>query len=222
MSANWWEEETAAEDEPVLLSMLEHYSYCPRQCALIHIEQVYDENVFTLKGSQGHERVDEPQSGESNGIRFERALPVYSRVLGLTGKADLVEFPEGVPYPVEYKHGGRGGRSHADLQLCGQALCLEEMFKTPVPRGAIYSIKSHKRQEVVLTVTLRDQTHAVIREVHELLRSGSMPAPVDDARCPNCSLIEVCQPKMFSPSNRNILAKEWKQCFAAEEPTCNR
>jgi CRISPR-associated exonuclease Cas4 len=132
-SVPWWEGDSADGEEPVLVSMLEHFSYCPRQFALIHLEQVFDENVFTLKGKEGHERVDEPQSGEIHGVRFERALPLFSRKLGLTGKADLIEFPDGIPYPVEYKHGSRGGRAHAEIQLCAQALCLEEMFGVAIP-----------------------------------------------------------------------------------------
>jgi len=205
----WWEAECSGAEEPVLLSMLEHYAYCPRQFALIHIEQAYDDNVFTLKGSEGHERVDEPESGESGGVHFERALPLFSRILGLTGKADLVEFPQGLPYPVEYKHGSRSGKHPSEIQLCAQALCLEEMFRAEIPRGAIYSIKSHKRREVKFTPELRRETLELIIIVRVNLSGEELPPPVNDKRCPNCSLIDICLPEMQDNLTHNLnLAEE--------------
>ena len=217
MSIPWWEEEVPLGDQPVLLSMLEHWAYCPRQCALIHLEQVYDENVFTLKGSEGHSRVDEPQSGELNGVRFERALPLFSRQLGLTGKADLIEFPEGIPYPVEYKHGSRSGREPAEIQLCGQALCLEDMFAVAVPKGALYSMISHRRREVAMTADLRDKTMHVIGQVREMLNSADLPPAVNDTRCKHCSLIESCRPEVFVPDNQTHLVTAWEHSFVPEE-----
>lgn len=205
----WWEGDSSEGEEPVLISMLEHFSYCPRQFALIHIEQVFDENVFTLKGREGHERVDEPQSGEINGVRFERALPLFSHKHGLTGKADLVEFPGGVPYPVEYKHGSRGGRAHAEIQLCAQALCLEEMLGVNIAKGALYAMTTHRRTEVTFSPDLRARTMAVIGEIQALLKSGVMPPAVNDRRCPNCSLIDVCRPEVMANENREQLLVEW-------------
>jgi CRISPR-associated exonuclease Cas4 len=216
-SIPWWEEEAPQGDAPVLLSMLEHFAYCPRQCALIHLEQVYDENVFTLKGSAGHERVDEPQSGESNGTRFERALPLFSHILGLSGKADLIEFPGDVPYPVEYKHGSKSGRGPSEIQLCGQALCLEEMFHVAVPKGALYSITSHRRREVAITEGLRENTRQTVVSVREMLRSETLPAALNDARCTHCSLIEVCNPNILDCDNRDRLERLWEQCFVVED-----
>ena len=115
------------EEEFVMISALEHWSYCPRQCALIHVEQTFDENLYTLRGRAVHKRVDEPVVEEQAGVRIERALPLWSKALGLIGKADVVEFHGETVYPVEYKHGPHREQEHDDLQLCAQALCLEEM-----------------------------------------------------------------------------------------------
>jgi CRISPR-associated exonuclease Cas4 len=121
----------------VPISAIEHYSYCPRQCALIHVEQVFEENVFTIRGRLAHERVEQGEETSASGVRVFRDVPLWSERLGLRGKADVVEMrPEG-PYPVEYKVGKRHG-AHADLQLCAQALCLEEMLASTVERGAIF------------------------------------------------------------------------------------
>ena len=122
--------------EPVPLSALQHYSYCPRQCALIHQEQSFDENLYTLRGRRVHERVDEGKVTTYEGVRVERGLPLVSEKYGLTGKADVVEFlADGTPYPVEYKHGPRRAKLHDDLQLAAQAMCLEEMTGRPVREG---------------------------------------------------------------------------------------
>lgn len=143
------------ENNAIMLSALEHYSYCPRQCALIHREQTYDENIYTLRGNALHERVDEPEGAVAGGIRVERGLPLWSDTLGLTGRADVVEFHGETPYPVEYKHGPVRRGQHADLQLCAQAMCLEEMLELPVPRGAVYHFSSRQRREVSFTPDLR-------------------------------------------------------------------
>lgn len=182
-------------DDPIMISALQHYSYCPRQCALIHMEQTFDENVHTLRGRAVHERVDEPASDKERGVRVERALPLYSERLGLIGKADVVEFhPGDIPYPVEYKHGLKRGSEHDDLQLAAQALCLEEMFEKPVRHGAIYHYKSRRRREVGITDTLRQQVVETVAAIRALLNSKTLPPPVNDHRCPQCSLLEVCQP----------------------------
>jgi CRISPR-associated exonuclease Cas4 len=182
--------------EIILVSMLEHYAYCPRQFALIHIEQVFEGNIFTLKGRQDHERVNEPESGEIDGVRFERSLPIYSHRLGLSGVADLVEFPNEIPYPVEYKHSWRRGRLAVKVQLCAQAFCLEEMFDKSVSQGVIYSIKSHKRFEVEFSERLRAYTLVVLAETRNALAFQKTPLAVNDARCKNCSLIDVCLPEL--------------------------
>src|SRR5262249_13797223 len=139
----------------VLVSALEHWSYCPRQCALIHLDQVWDENIFTLRGRTTHEKVDVPEGELRDGVRVERGLPIWSDRLGLVGKADVVEYHGLTPYPVEYKHGPRRCHGHDDLQLCAQALCLEEMTAQPVPHGAVYHHSSRRRREVVFDAALR-------------------------------------------------------------------
>src|SRR3972149_543095 len=143
-------------DDPIMISALEHYSYCPRQCALIHIEQAFDDNIHTMRGHVVHRQVDEPGWEAQAGARAERALPVWSDGLGLIGKCDVVEFrADGSIYPVEYKHGGKRAKLHDDLQLAAQAVCLEEMTGRPVLRGAIYHHSSRRRREVAVTDELR-------------------------------------------------------------------
>ena len=186
-----------SEEDYVPLSALEHYSYCPRQCALIHVEQVFEENVFTLRGRAVHEHVDEPGTMEEEGVRTERALPLWSHRYGLTGKADIVEFRDGIPYPVDYKHGAKRAKAHDDLQLCGQALCLEEMLAVRVPTGAIYHFSSRRRREVPFTRSLRERTVRTAEQVRALFRDKLLPPPPNDARCPNCSLIEACMPNVL-------------------------
>ena len=185
-----------AELTPIMLSALQHYSYCPRQCALIHQEQTFDDNVHTVRGHLAHERVDSGESGTEYGVRVERSLPLYSERYGLTGRADAVEFLEdGTPYPVEYKQGKRQKKAHDDVQLVGQALCLEEMTGMAVPEGAIFHHKSRRRRAVPITPELREVTIDLIAMVRALLESGKMPPPVDErALCKECSLQDSCQP----------------------------
>ena len=192
------------DDSFVMLSAISHYSYCPRRCALVHVEREFEENVFTLKGNAGHERADTPTSTENEEGRIERALPLWSNVYGIHGKGDTVEFRhDGSIYPVEYKHGGRRENLHDDLQLCGQALCLEEMFGQEVPKGAIFHILTKRRREVEFTKVLRATLKEVISQIRELLYSAVMPVAVNDARCRNCSLLEVCSPEPLSAAKLN-------------------
>ena len=189
---------------PIMLSALQHYSYCPRQCALIHQEQIFEDNVFTIRGHLAHERVDSGESGMEYGLRVERALPLFSERLGLVGKADVVEFLEdGTPYPVEYKQGKRQQKLHDEVQLAAQALCLEEMTGKAVSEGAIYHHKTRRRRVVLIDASLREYTLALIEQVRALLATSVLPPPVDDrALCENCSLLEACQPDLVSKSNR--------------------
>lgn len=190
-------------DDPIMISALQHYSYCPRQCALIHTEQVFAENVHTLRGRAVHARVDEPTSNEESGVHVERALALFSERLGLVGKADVVEFlADGTPYPVEYKHGRKRTAEHDDLQLAAQVLCLEEMTGKPVRLGAIYHYSSRQRREVEITKALRQQVADTTAAVRALLRSGVLPPPVNDKRCEQCSLQEICQPEALADSSK--------------------
>ena len=203
-------------DDAILLSALEHYSYCPRQCALIHREQTYDENIFTLQGNAIHERVDQPGTATVVGVRSEYSVPLWSMALGVIGKADLVEFRDGVPYPVEYKHGpARHGR-HADLQLCGQAMCLEEMLGATIPHGAVYHFASRSRREVAFTAELRRSVELAVAAIRDILRSDQLPSAVADSRCRNCSLIDSCLPFVVSATDKN--RDYQKQLFNCDEP----
>ena len=190
------------EDDPIMISALEHWSYCPRQCALIHVEQTFDENLYTLRGRAVHKRVDEPKAEEQAGVRIERALPLWSRSLGLIGKADVVEFHGETPYPVEYKHGPHRVQEHDDLQLCAQALCLEEMTGKPVPRGAIYHHSSRKRREVECTQELRARVVQTVQAIRTMLVGKQLPPPVNDRRCTHCSLQESCMPAVIDEGAR--------------------
>ena len=182
--------------DPLMLSALQHWSYCPRQCALIHVEQAFDENVFTMRGNAAHDRVDDPGFETFEGVRAERALPVWSDRLGLIGKCDVVEFhPDGHIYPVEYKHGKKREKSHDDIQLAAQAMCLEEMTGKTITHGAIYHHGSRRRREVVITQELRDKVIDTVSAIRAMMASGKLPPPANDARCKECSLKEICQPQ---------------------------
>jgi CRISPR-associated exonuclease Cas4 len=181
----------------VMLSALSHFSYCPRRCALVHVESVWDENLFTLRGSQQHARADSGETTYKGGVREARALPLFADSLGLIGKADVVEFhPSGAVVPVEYKSGNGRPSIHDDLQLCGQALCLEEMLGVMVPVGAIFSLQTRRRREVTFNEELREATHDAISQVRELLDSdGPLPPALEDrAKCRKCSLFDACVP----------------------------
>lgn len=203
-------------EDPIMISALEHFSYCPRQCALIHIEQTFDENLYTLRGQAVHKRVDEPESEIVDGVRVERAIPLWSKRLGLIGRADVVEFHGNVPYPVEYKHGPRREHEHDDLQLCAQAICLEEMTGKPVPRGAIYHHSSRRRREVVCTAALRSRVEEAVTQIRAMIEAKTLPPPVNDARCRHCSLIEACMPSVIGEQQR--AAALVRTLFVVTEP----
>jgi len=185
----------------VTISALEHWSYCPRQCALIYVEQVWDENQFTIRGTVAHEKVDAGDREIMRGVHLVRAIPLWSERLGLSGKADLVEFRPQGPYPVEYKVGRRRGE-HAEIQLCAQALCLEEMLQTAVPRGAVFHHAERRRYEVEFDAALRARTEATVAAVREMLRTQNLPQAPNDARCPRCSLINACLPGVVAERSR--------------------
>jgi CRISPR-associated exonuclease Cas4 len=193
--------------EIVLISAIEHFSYCPRQCGLIHLEGVWDENVLTLKGRRVHERADEPQSRIEGRVRVERGLPLWSERHGLQGRADVVEFPlDGSmqPIPVEYKLGKAPAKPrHEALQLCAQALCLEEMLGVQVAHGALFYASSQKRVEVAIDHGLRERTLEVVEGIRDMLASLRMPEPANDRRCPRCSLVDACLPSAVASASRS-------------------
>jgi CRISPR-associated exonuclease Cas4 len=194
--------EDTEELEPVLISALEHYSYCPRQCALIHVEQTFEENIYTVQGHMLHERVDESAEEIRQDMRIERGLPLWSKQLGLVGRADVVEFRGDSPYPIEYKRGPRRQWGHDDLQLCAQALCLEEMTGHAVLRGAIYYHGARRRKEVVCDAALRQRVVETVVAIRQMLATGTLPPAVNDARCKHCSLKESCLPAVVGEAWR--------------------
>jgi len=193
--------DVGADEVDVLISAIEHYSYCPRQCALIHVDQTYDENLYTIRGRLMHERVDSGDDLPIRGVETLRGIPLWSERYGLRGKADAVEWHGGVPYPVEYKVGRRKG-THTDVQLCAQALCLEEMLNVSIPRGAIYYGATRKRHEVVFDEPLRARTLELIEAIRSMLIAQQLPPAPNDQRCRNCSLIHACLPGVVGQRER--------------------
>jgi len=190
-------------DDPIPLSALQHWAYCPRQCGLIHLEQSFEDNLHTARGQAVHHLVDEPGYEMKAGVKVERALPLWSDRLNLIGKADLVEFhPDGTVFPVEFKHGRKRQKIHDDIQLAAQAMCLEEMLGRPVPKGAIYHASSHRRREVAITPELRLLVEKTADAIRAMLASGRLPAPANDGRCRECSLKEICQPEAIADTDR--------------------
>ena len=192
------------EVEQVPLSALQHWQYCPRQCGLIHLEQVFDENIYTLRGQALHAKVDQPGVETAKGVRVERALPLWHDALGLIGKSDVVEFlAGGMPYPVEYKHGSRNKAADIaacdDIQLAAQAMCLEAMTGKAVNEGALYYATSKRRRVVPITAQLRSDVAQTAEAIRQMLASGKLPPPLTaeqaGRRCKACSLQERCQPQ---------------------------
>lgn len=203
--------------EPINLSALNQYSYCPRRCGLIYLEGEFEQNIHTARGNAEHERVDHAAhvTGQ-DGARVEYALPVWSQRWGLIGKCDVVEFwTDGSLYPVEYKHGAKKRHLNDDLQLAAQALCLEEMFARPVPRGAIYHASSRRRREVLIDEVLRQLVAETADAIRAMLASNRLPAPVNDARCRECSLKDLCQPEAIAAQARQL--KMTAQLFTTDD-----
>ncbi len=190
-----------SEDTLLPLSALQHLLFCERQCALIHIEQAWAENRFTAEGRILHDNVHEQGNETRAGVKIARALPLRSFTLGLSGVADVVEFHRDAelgtwqPFPVEYKRGKPKAESCDTVQLCAQAMCLEEMLSTEVPTGALFYGKTRHRLDVVFDDALRNLTIETARKLHELIRSGKTPLPHYDDRCEYCSLVDACMPK---------------------------
>jgi CRISPR-associated exonuclease Cas4 len=195
------------ESDLIPLSALQHFMFCPRQCALIHLEQIWEENRFTAEGRLQHQRVDAGGSEKRRDIRQAFGLPIRSLRLGISGKADVVEFHRGEdsplrPYPVEHKRGRRKEEDWDRVQLCAQALCLEEMLGRPVPEGALFYEKERRREVVLLDVGLRRETEDLARSVHELMAAQRTPPPVYMPKCDACSLISRCLPKDVGSKRR--------------------
>ena len=191
------------EADPIPLSALQHWAYCPRQCGLIYLEQAFADNIHTARGQAVHHLVDTPGYEIKSGVRVERALPLWSDRLNLIGKADLVEFhPDGRIYPVEFKHGAKRQKAWDDLQLAAQAMCLEDMLGRPVTHGAIFHASSHRRREVAITPELRQRVIETAMAIRAMLASARLPPSVNDARCKECSLKDICQPEAIASVDR--------------------
>lgn len=194
----------------VNISALQHFAFCQRQCALIHLEQVWQENYLTAHGRQLHERVDNGEPETRKGVRFERGVVVTAPRLGLTGKLDLLEHHKASDQfmPVEYKRGRPKASDIDKVQLCAQALCIEDMLDINVKQGALWYWQTRKRIEIEFDINLRNQTKDLIAQVQQLFVSGKTPQPSIGKHCKACSLIEICQPKLtkHDASNRYIHA----------------
>ena len=200
------------------ISALQHLLYCPRQCALIHVEQAWSENLFTAEGRVIHDKVHDGGTESRGDKRTAAGVRLVSLRLGLTGQADVVEFhksPEATgengqpiavrlpgvkglwkPFPVEYKRGKPKTHQADEVQLCAQAMCLEEMLKVVIPSGALFYGSTRRRLDVSVTPELRAQTEDAAKRLHALIVSGITPPPqYNAAKCERCSLLEICRPQ---------------------------
>lgn len=188
-----------SEDELLPLSALQHLMFCERQCALIHIEQLWSENRLTAEGRNLHARVHEADDESRGDLRIVRGLRLRSLRLGLVGQADVVEFHKQgdawLPFPVEYKRGKPKPEVCDEVQLCAQGLCLEEMLAAAIPEGAIFYGQPRRRHQVVLDTVLRAQTEAAARRLHELIDRGDTPSAVYEKKCESCSMLNLCMPR---------------------------
>ncbi len=186
------------------LSGLQHMIYCPRQCGLIHVDREWEENLFTAEGRVLHERVNEGGEQEKSGVRLRYSMALKSFSLGMFGLADCVEFHkqgDGVwmPVPVEYKRGKPKLIDADRVQLCGQAICLEEMLQVKIPEGYLFYASPRRRETVPFDAALRNLTQKTAWDFHAMMESGVLPrARYRKDRCDRCSLLDICRPKSKS------------------------
>lgn len=185
----------AAEDALIPLSALQHFLFCPRQCALIHVEQIWAEDGATAEGRLLHERVDAGGAEGRRGVRIARGLQLRSLVLGVAGRADVVAFERNRPYPIEYKRGRPKTHRADEVQLCAQAICLEEMFGVSVPEGALFYGETRRRTVVAFDAELRALTARVANDARAMISAGRTPPPTYGPACRRCSLFDACQPQ---------------------------
>ncbi len=190
-----------SEDELLPLSALQHFVFCQRQCALIHLEGAWDDNRLTVEGRILHERVHDGEDEARGDIRIARGLRLRSLKLGLTGQADVVEFHRQTdgswrPFPVEYKRGRPKPDICDKVQVCAQALCLEEMLGVAIGEGSIFYGQPRRRHDVAFGPELRTQTEDAARRLRELVRSGETPRASYEKKCENCSLLDLCMPEI--------------------------
>jgi CRISPR-associated exonuclease Cas4 len=190
-----------AEESLIPLSALQHYLFCPRQCALIHVEQLWAEDGATAEGRLLHEKVDAGRPESRPGVRIARGLALRSFALGVSGKADVVEFhvrksggEDGRPFPIEYKRGKPKAHRADEVQLCAQAICLEEMFGVPVPEGALFYGETRRRRNIAFDGVLRSLTAETAAAARAMILEGRTPPPLKTPVCRRCSLENLCQP----------------------------
>lgn len=206
---------TYNEDELIQLSALQHLVFCERQCALIHIEEVWSENLFTAEGRIMHDKVDTANRESRGSVRIEYGVPMRSLMLGLIGKADVVEFhrkDDGtwIPFPVEYKRGKPKMDDCDKVQLCAQAICLEEMMNVGIPEGALFYGQTRHRLDVKFDSALRKETESAAVRLRELMASGITPKAEYSKKCERCSLVDLCLPKVSSKAG-NYLVKAMEE-----------
>jgi CRISPR-associated exonuclease Cas4 len=200
-----------SETDLLPISALQHIVFCERQCALIHIEHQWEENRLTAEGKILHDKTDKEEVESRGNLRIARALLLQNKLLGLFGRADVVEFHKtldgsgvcltGVdgkwqPFPVEYKRGKPKSDRCDDVQLCAQALCLEEMLATTIPEGALFYGTPRRRTVITFDTSLRSETENVANRLQNLIKSRLTPKAVYEKKCDNCSLIELCMPQL--------------------------
>jgi len=200
------------EEDFIMISALQHYVYCPRQCGLIHVDDVWNENLFTTRGKILHQKVDSDTYETRGDIKTVRGLRIHSCRLGITGKCDVVEFRETKNgqeiLPVEFKSGKPKEDISDKVQLCAQVLCLEEMLNKPISKGAFFYGKIRRRSLIEIDSALRRQTEDVISKVREIVSSQTVPSAEYDAKCRNCSLIDICKPKAMNKKKlKNYLSE---------------
>jgi CRISPR-associated exonuclease Cas4 len=208
------------EDDLLPISALQHLLFCERQCALIHLEGVWEDNAATAQGSLAHMRVDEEAGETRHRVRIARGLPLRSLRLGLAGRADVVEFhpePHGAAVagmeggwrvlPIEYKRGWRKEHRADEVQLCAEAICLEEMLGARIERGALFYGKPRRRTEIVFDAALRGLVEISVTRLRELVREERTPFAVYESKCDFCSLVDVCMPKSLGRSAAQFVAR---------------
>lgn len=198
-----------SEDDLLPVSSLQHLAFCERQWALIHLENIWMENRLTVEGGHMHDRAHDGEASETrDDVRVTRGLRVRSLRLGLSGQCDVVEFPRVsggtplLPFPIEYKRGKPKADRCDEVQLCAQAMCLEEMLGVEVPAGAMFYGKTRRRHDVAFDAGLRAETERLVRRLHELYAAGVTPRATYEKKCDSCSLYEACRPKTTGSTKR--------------------
>lgn len=183
------------DEQWIAISALNHYCYCPQRCFYIHVEQVFRENAYTIQGQINHQKVDSEEEEVRDGVTIYRSIPLYSKQYGLSGKSDVVEWSEQTITPIEYKSGKKRRWQNDEVQLCAQALCIEEMEGVEVTSGQLFYQKSRRRKDVAFDRKLRQKTIHTIQQVREMKSTQKSPGAFYSKRCEGCSLQPLCLPK---------------------------